>query len=370
MDPLNQALSHDSAVNLLALFRANHCLPLRLGWNLSHARLQDYLHQLGCLVSADELDWARAEIESAHRRNIRPISFFDPEYPQRLTTIDDPPIIIFVEGRLPPPAPSAVAIVGTRNATRSGSALAADYARLIAASGGVVVSGLARGIDAAAHRGALEGSRQQGYPGVAVIGSGFNYITPAENIRLKEQIIDAGGAIISEYGMSHPPGKRTFPQRNRIVSGLSDGVIVIEAKQRSGALITARLAVEQGREVFVVPGSPNSPVSLGSNRLLRDGATPLVELEDVKYCFEQLEYARPRPHSLASPADPAAAPGTPAGKLMQILHEQHLLSFDELVLASGLPAAALLSELSLLELDELVYCHPGSLYSLQPYLEE
>jgi DNA processing protein len=180
-----------------------------------------------------------------------------------------------VRGALP--SEPGVAVVGTRRATRYGLELARQMGGAIARAGWTVVSGLARGVDGAAHRGTLEA----GGKGVAVLGSGIDVWYPPEHARLGEQLVTAGGAVISEY----PPGSRPdawrFPRRNRIISGLARAVVVVEAADKGGALITARLAAEQGREVFAVPGDVNRRTSVGTNLLIRDGAVPVLGADDL-----------------------------------------------------------------------------------------
>ncbi len=198
-------------------------------------------------------------------------------YPPLLREIPGFPARIFVRGVLPDVKSRAVAIVGTRKATSAGLKLAEEIAMRLASAGLTVVSGLAMGIDAAAHRGALKAKGKT----VAVLGNGIDSIYPRSNEQLGNEIIEFGGAIISEY----PPGSPSYPAnflaRNRIVSGLAEATIVIEAPERSGSLATARAAAEQGREVFVLPGSPNHPNYQGSHRLIRDGARLVASADDI-----------------------------------------------------------------------------------------
>lgn len=196
-------------------------------------------------------------------------------YPPSLEEIEDPPAGLWVLGALP--VTTGVAIVGTRRATRYGLGLAREMGMAVAAAGWVVVSGLARGVDGAAHRGCVEA----GGVGVAVLGCGVDVWYPPEHAGLGRCLIDGGGGVISEY----PPGTRPepwrFPARNRLIAALSAVVVVIEAAEKGGALITARLAAEQGREVFAVPGDVSRPTSMGTNLLLRDGAHPVLGAADL-----------------------------------------------------------------------------------------
>ena len=214
----------------------------------------------------------------------------DPAYPWLLKQIHDPPPRLYVSGRLP--SEPMIAIVGSRRATPYGCRAAHRLARDLSGAGVVVVSGLARGIDAAAHRGALEGNT----PTVAVMATGLDRIYPPEHLALATAIA-ASGALITEAEEGTLPLPGRFPVRNRIISGLSLGVVVVEAAERSGALITARMAAEQGREVFCVPGSIENPLAIGGHRLIKDGAKLVQTVEDVLDEFPDLARARARTHA-------------------------------------------------------------------------
>ena len=211
----------------------------------------------------------------------------DPDYPERLRQIHDPPGRLYVDGQLP--TQPMIAIVGSRHATPYGRRVAHRLARDLSDAGVVVVSGLARGIDAAAHRGALEGKS----PTVAVMATGLDRIYPPEHAQLAKSIA-ATGAGVTEAENGTLPLPARFPVRNRIISGLSLGVVVVEAAERSGALITARMAAEQGREVFCVPGSIENPLAVGGHQLIKDGAKLVQTVEDVLEEFADLARARAR----------------------------------------------------------------------------
>lgn len=196
-------------------------------------------------------------------------------YPALLESIERPPRRLWVRGKIP--SPPGVGIVGTRRATRYGLGLAREMGAAVAGAGWTVVSGLARGIDGAAHRGCLDASGV----GVAVLGSGVDVWYPPEHRQLGEALVDGDGAVISEYEPGSRPEPWHFPERNRIISGLSAVVVVVEAAEKGGALITARLAAEQGREVFAVPGDVNRRTSVGTNLLIRDGALPVLGPGDL-----------------------------------------------------------------------------------------
>lgn len=205
------------------------------------------------------------------------INLGETEYPSLLATIPSPPKQIYIRGALPPLEAPAVAIVGTRKATMAGIGIAEEIARELAGEGIIIVSGLAMGIDAAAHRGALEAHGKT----IAVLGNGINEVYPAQNERLAEEILGTGGAIISEYPPDEPSFRGNFIARNRIISGLSVAVVVVEAPARSGALATAGFAAEQGRNVFVIPGPTTHPNYIGSHELIRDGATLAAKAKDI-----------------------------------------------------------------------------------------
>jgi len=211
---------------------------------------------------------------------IKSISFMEPGYPALLREIPNPPERIFILGELPGEPPldgPKIAIVGTRKLTSQGKLLAKEIARKLAEKGFIIVSGMAMGIDTAAHEGALEAKAKT----IAVLANGLGKIYPALNQNLGEKVLEFGGAIVSEYGSEVPYFKGQFLKRNRIISGLCQAVIVIEAPQKSGSLATARLAAEQGREVFVFPGAVNNPNYYGSHKLIRDGARLVSSLEDI-----------------------------------------------------------------------------------------
>ncbi len=224
---------------------------------------------------------AEAELMAARATGVEFFALGEPDYPARLQMIDDPPPVIAVRGKLEILLRPLVAIVGSRNASAAGVKFAERMARDLGNAGFVVVSGLARGIDAAAHRASLATGT------VAVLAGGHDRIYPADHIGLLEKLLIEGVAV-SEMPLSWEPRAHDFPRRNRIISGLSVGVVVVEAARRSGSLITARLAGEQGREVFAVPGSPLDPRNEGTNGLLKQGAIPVTEAADVIAVIEPI----------------------------------------------------------------------------------
>lgn len=224
---------------------------------------------------------AEAELKAARAAGVEFFALGEPEYPTRLQMIDDPPPVIAVRGKHDTLARPLVAIVGSRNASAAGVKFAERIARDLGEAGIAIVSGLARGIDAAAHRASADTGT------IAVLAGGHDRIYPAEHVDLVNRLV-AEGAAISEMPFTWEPRAHDFPRRNRLISGLSLGVVVVEAARRSGSLITARLAGEQGREVFAVPGSPLDPRSAGTNGLLKQGAIPVTEAADVIAVIEPI----------------------------------------------------------------------------------
>lgn len=264
----------------------------------------------------------------------------DPSYPSVLEEIADPPERLWVRGTLP--VGPAVAIVGTRRATRYGLSLGREMGRAVARAGWVVVSGLARGIDGAAHRGCIDADGR----GIAVLGCGIDVWYPPEHEALGRQLVAAGGAVVSE----HPPGTRPepwrFPARNRIISALAAAVVVVEAAAKGGALITARLAAEQGRDVFAVPGDVHRDTSRGTNLLIRDGAVPVLGADDLIEALS-LVLGPPRPVPSTSPP-------------LEVPHEGATL--EEIVEANGGDAAAVLQLLGRMEAEGSVRIEAGQVF--------
>jgi DNA processing protein len=263
------------------------------------------------------------------------------ELPDHLAGLPDAPDLLFVKGDLPPSP--GVAIVGTRRATSYGRNLARVLGRAVAASGWTVISGLARGVDGLAHEGTLEG----GGIGIAVLGSGVDVWYPREHRRLGERLLELGGAVLSEFPPGTVPEPWRFPCRNRLISGLAAAVVVVEAGRTGGALITARTALDQGREVLAVPGDVDRETSMGCNLLIRDGAHPVLGSEDL---IEALS-------SLLGP--PASAPRPDeAGGLVGLIPAAGIPT-DDLLVADGRPSPVVLGELGLLVAQGAVLVEAG-----------
>jgi DNA processing protein len=322
------------------------------------------------------------EIERCTQFGITIVCPDDAAYPSLLRTIPDPPCALYVKGNLEPRDLNALAIVGSRKCSYYGREQAERFAGLLAAAGFTVISGGARGVDSSAHRGALAHPRGRT---IAVLGSGIDVTYPAENAPLFEQIAAGRGAIVTEYPLGTPPVKENFPRRNRIVSGLSRGVLVIEADERSGALITARQAGEDhGRTVFALPGRVDNPTSAGPHQLIRDGAVLVTKLDDILEGLSTLSQeintdllVAPEPdgtaatddESISSPATPApsSAAAEPPGltdRQRRILAElgSDPLQIDTLIERSALEAPVVMQELTFLSLRGAVRRVDGQMY--------
>ena len=276
------------------------------------------------------------------------IAWDDPGYPHALLEIADPPPVLYFQGRRDLFAARGFAIVGSRNATPQGCEDAEAFAAALSAAGFTIVSGLAQGIDAAAHRGGLRHAGSS----IAVIGTGPDRVYPARNRDLAHELA-ARGLVISEFAPGTPPLKQNFPQRNRLVSGLARGVLVVEATLDSGSLITARLAAEQGREVFALPGSIHSPFSKGGHRLIRDGAKLVETAQDI---LEELAFAAPAQAPIeASPREIA----DPDARAVAAALGHDPADVDALVARTGLAAHAVVAALTALELERIVANLPG-----------
>jgi DNA processing protein len=281
------------------------------------------------------------ELTEAQRHGVRIVTLEDPEYPTPLKTISDPPLTLYMKGSLPADA-AAVAVVGSRRASWYGLETAERLGYDLALRGVTVVSGLARGIDGAAHRGALKA----GGCTVAVFGCGLSRMYPPEHASLASQILERG-AFMSEYPMGMEPLAQHFPRRNRLISGLSLGVIVVEAAQRSGALITADCALEQGREVFAVPGQISAATAQGTNRLLQQGARLVASVEDI---MEELHLSAPQPSMIGSEQ---------AQRVLACVDDKQPQDIDAIAQTSGLAMPEVSAVLLQLELQQLIRQLPG-----------
>jgi len=277
----------------------------------------------------------------------------DKAYPPSLSEIYDPPLVLYIKGKIPETWPRGVAVVGSRSTSHYGLETAKKLGYQLAYAGVPVISGLARGIDTSAHLGALAANGTTW----AVLGCGLDKMYPPENDALAAKIVESGGCLISELPLGTSPDKRTFPMRNRIVSGLSFGVLVIEAGRQSGALITARQALEQGRQVFAVPGRIDNPQAQGCHQLIKDGAKLVEGVEDI---LAELEFLIPR-ESVATPR-PLPANLTGDEEKVYAAIELDETPIDAITQASGLASGTVSSALLRLEMRKLVKQLPGKVF--------
>jgi DNA processing protein len=331
------------AVRLKALLE--HFGSLEVAWQASADELRSVglnekiIENLFKVRNQVDLERIWDKIES---QGIQVITWEDAIYPRRLKEIDQPPPTLYVRGELTLEDEWAIALVGTRRMTVYGRQVADELSRFLASNHVTVVSGLARGVDAVAHQAAL----QAGGRTIAVLGSGVDYIYPPEHRKMAEEICKQG-ALISEYVPGTQPESTNFPPRNRIISGLSMATVVIEAGETSGALITATFAAEQGREVFAVPGSILAPQSKGTNRLIREGARPMLNVEEVLEVLNLEQVQEYRQARLALPADEVET------KLLEVLQDEPL-HVDEIQYRSGLPVDKVSATLVMMELKGMV----------------
>ena len=305
--------------------------------------------------------WVATELSRVENLGYQVITLHDPIYPELLRRIPDPPPVLYIHGGVEADT-AHIAIVGSRKATGYGRISARQLAFQLAEQGFVVVSGMARGIDTAAHRGALEAKGRT----VAVLGSGLNRIYPTENRRLYDQI-SKHGAIITEFALDAGPEAHHFPQRNRIISGLSLGTVVVEAAQRSGSLITARLSAEQGREVYAVPGSIHAATARGTHALIRQGAKLVENGEDVmEELLPHVAKSQNHGHSAATPMPELSAD---AAQVLEALGP-YPLHIDEIARTLKQDMGRLSAALMQLELKGIISREPGNYYLRQARTNE
>ncbi|MBN9075162.1 MAG: DNA protecting protein DprA [Rhizobiales bacterium 65-79] len=305
---------------------------------------------------------AEAEMELAARAGARFVAIGEADYPPMLRRMELPPPLVAIKGKAAVFALPPVAIVGARNASLAGIRMAQALAADLGREGYAVVSGLARGIDTAAHRGSLATGT------IAVLAGGLDLPYPPENIDLYNEIAAGGGAVISEMPFGWEPRARDFPRRNRIIAGLAYGLVVVEAAKRSGSLISARLAGEMGRLVFAVPGSPLDPRAAGTNGLLKDGAILVTEAKDVLEQIAPLVGAPPPPSDLDEPPDLSAVPPPGDDDRDRVLEALSPVptAIDEIIRYTGLHPAQVFMVLLELDLAGRLERHAGGAVSLSP----
>ncbi len=367
------ALTEKQRIAWLRLIRSDHVGPSTFRDLINHygsaeaalAALPELSQRGGstrAIRIADERDALR-ELEAAHRFGARFVGIGEPDYPPALREIDGAPPLLAVKGSMPTATRPAIGMVGSRNASISGAKFTAMIARACGEAGYVVVSGLARGIDTAAHRASLATGT------IAALAGGLDQPYPPENIGLLNEIWDGKGLAVSEMPFGWEPRARDFPRRNRLIAGISLGVVIVEAATRSGSLITARLAGEFGRLVFAVPGSPLDPRCEGTNGLLKDGAMIVTRPDDIVEALRPLaepDLFRPRPKE--APVERSKPLSTPPDDA----ERDHIVDalgptpveIDDIVRHTGLPISAIHSVLLELDMAGRLHRHPGGLVSI------
>jgi DNA processing protein len=315
------------------------------------------------LATGKSLELAQQECVKAAEASAKIISLSDPEYPSRLKEIYDPPVILFVKGNVEVLAQPGIAMVGTRHPTPYGSGMAERLSTDLAARGLVIISGMARGIDTASHRGAIAAKGKT----VAVLGTGIDVMYPKENTRLAEQIVALGGALISEFPVGTFPAPQNFPIRNRIISGMSAGVLVVEAAEYSGTRITSRCALEQNRDVYAVPGNVTNKNSWGPNTLIKQGAKLVATWEDVweelpadvQAALSSMQNESHEPETASLFPDEVASPHEK--KILRLLKADESTHIDQLVelLGNEMSSSEIFAALFELELNGKIRQMPG-----------
>lgn len=364
----------DAKDALIALNLVEHVGPVRLRQLLDHfgdapsilRASRDQLQRvqgIGPETAEAIATWEHSVDLAGERRRIqdfgcRILTQSDEEYPALLREIYDPPIVLYLKGTLLPRDRHGIALVGSRQTSHYGSEVARKFGYQLAGLGVTVVSGGARGIDTAAHQGALQAKGRT----IAVLGTGLNVVFPAENAALFERIASQG-AVLTQFPFNRKADKQSFPIRNRIVAGMTMGTVVVEAAQTSGAMITAHFAADYGRQVFAVPGRIDSPRSQGCHDLIKKGAKLCESTEDILSEFEYLFPAEALGKKQADSSGP-----TPQNlseheqKILPLLSVDEERSIDELIQASDLPSAAVSVALLSLEMKRLIRQRPGKLF--------
>lgn len=367
-DRTNITLSDAERLNRLRLIRSDNVGPRSFRALIAHCgsaeaalrAVPDMAKRGGGVPRICSREEAEREIAQSAKLGVRLVAPEEDGYPPRLAMIDDAPPLLAIRGERRTLTSHAIAIVGSRNASAAGLKFAGLIAAELGKAGFVVASGLARGIDTAAHRAALGGGT------VAVLAGGHDNIYPPDNEPLLKAMLEAGSAAISEMPLGYSPRAHDFPRRNRLISGMSIGVVVVEAAQRSGSLITARVAAEQGREVFAVPGSPLDPRAGGTNELLKQGATLVTEVADILDAVRPIIDAGGRFHmSEPEPSLPAAEPGDSDRARIVTMLGPAPVALDDLIRLSGASAATVRAVLLELELAGRLERHGGGLVSLK-----
>jgi DNA processing protein len=353
---MTPGVGRGSARKLLAAFG----LPQRI-FDESAEALAAVVHSPQVQALCIEPEGWSAQVETTwdwlqRQPSRRLVTLADPAYPPALLQTEDPPLMLYMEGVALSQWPRAVSVVGSRNPTPQGAANAREFARNFAQAGWTVVSGMALGIDGAAHEGALEGASPGQIATIAVVGTGLDRVYPSQHLQLARRIAERG-LMVSEYALGTRPLSENFPQRNRIIAALGQGTLVVEAALRSGSLITARQAAEQGRDVFAIPGSIHSPQARGCHELLRQGAKLVETAQDV---LEELAPAGSSSSKRRAAAPTIAPPAAESSLLQALGHDP--VGLDALIARTGTSAADLQAQLLELELAGRVARLPGGLF--------
>lgn len=349
---LTRGLGGESARRLLKEFGSPDAVFAASISSLRSVVKSDVAAEISAGIAEDAIASTLAWLEDA---NNHIVTLADDDYPQALLNIPDPPLLLYVKGRLDLLNRAALAIVGSRNATPQGISNAQAFAGTLSDAGLCIISGLAHGIDAAAHRGALRGQGKNQGSSIAIVGTGLDKVYPAANRELAHALAQQG-ALISEFPLGTPPLAANFPRRNRLISGMSAGCLVVEASLQSGSLITARLALEQGRDVFAIPGSIHAPQSKGCHALLKQGAKLVETAQDI---LEELGSLIPAP--TRNTATQGADKQDPDAALLDHIGFDPV-DVDTLRARCGLTVAELSAMLLTLELEGLISTLPGGLY--------
>jgi len=340
---LTRGLGGESSRRLLKEFGSPEAVFSASGSALKSIVKANIAAEITAGINEDQLTSTLVWLEDD---NNHVVTLADSDYPQSLLNITDPPLLLYIKGRLDLLNRAALGVVGSRNATPQGINNAEAFAKSLSEAGLCIISGMAHGIDAAAHRGALQGQGSS----IAVVGTGLDKVYPAANRDLAHALA-AHGALISEFPLCTPPLAANFPRRNRIISGMSVGSLVVEASLQSGSLITARLALEQGRDVFAIPGSIHSPQSKGCHALIKQGAKLVEAAQDI---LEELG------EHVTMPRAASVAPQQDSEILTQMGFDA--VDMDTLSERSGLTVSQLSAMLLTLELDGCICTLPGGLY--------
>ena len=319
------------------------------------------------IVSWREHAKVEEELNMVERAGVTIVTMLDDDYPVLLKEIYDPPLLLYVHGKLPENDSQMLGIVGSRRYSRYGKKMAESLAASASFAKWTVVSGLAYGIDAISHRATLDANGTT----VAVLGGGLARVHPQDHVPLAREIVDKGGAVISEFPMTYQPNKRSFPMRNRIISGMSQALIVVEAGLKSGSLITAKFALDQGRLVFAVPGQADNPQALGTNNLIREGAVITETFDDVLNEFEfipslrQSEASEPYQKERSYKETDSVELTEKEQMIIDIIKEKRESSTDQLAAESGISAGELLAILMQLEMKRLIVQLPGKRFTVK-----